>query len=115
MLSALAALTSRMRVGTIVAGNTYRHPAVLAKMAATADVISGGRLICGLGAAWQENEHRAYGIPFHAVGDRLARLDGACHVLRSFWAREKTTFEGRYYRLEDAPLAPKPVRGRTRS
>jgi alkanesulfonate monooxygenase SsuD/methylene tetrahydromethanopterin reductase-like flavin-dependent oxidoreductase (luciferase family) len=73
-LSALAALVPRLRVGTIVVGNTYRNPALVAKMAATVDVISGGRLICGLGAAWQQNEHEAYGIPFPPVGGRLARL-----------------------------------------
>jgi len=74
-LAALAPVVPRMRIGTIVVGNTYRHPAVVAKMAATVDVISGGRLILGLGAAWQENEHAAYGIPFYTVGERLARLD----------------------------------------
>jgi len=63
-LAALAAVVPKMRLGTIVSGNTYRHPAVLAKMAAQVDVISGGRLICGIGAAWQQNEHEAYGIPF---------------------------------------------------
>ncbi|MEK7715964.1 MAG: TIGR03560 family F420-dependent LLM class oxidoreductase [candidate division NC10 bacterium] len=108
-LAALAAVTPRMRVGTIVAGNTYRHPAVLAKMAAQVDIISGGRLICGLGAAWQQNEHEAYGIPFYTVGERLGRLDEACQVLKALWTRPKTAFEGRYYRLVDAPLSPKPV------
>lgn len=108
-LAALAAVTPRMRVGTIVAGNTYRHPAVLAKMAAQVDIISGGRLICGLGAAWQQNEHEAYGIPFYTVGERLGRLDEACRVLKALWTGPKTTFEGRYYRLADAPLSPKPV------
>jgi F420-dependent oxidoreductase-like protein len=108
-LAALAPLTTRLRVGTIVAGNTYRHPAVLGKMAATLDVISGGRLICGLGAGWQENEHRAYGLPFYTVAERLARLDEACQVLTSLWTQERTTFAGRYYQLEDAPLMPKPV------
>jgi F420-dependent oxidoreductase-like protein len=108
-LAALAAVTPRMRVGTIVAGNTYRHPAVLAKMAAQVDIISGGRLICGLGAAWQQNEHEAYGIPFYTVGERLGRLDEACQVLKALWTRPKTAFEGRYYRLVDAPLSPKPI------
>ncbi len=108
-LAALAAVTPRMRVGTIVAGNTYRHPAVLAKMAAQVDIISGGRLICGLGAAWQQNEHEAYGIPFYTVGERLGRLDEACQVLKALWTRPKTTFEGRYYQLADAPLSPKPA------
>src|SRR5207302_506347 len=74
-LAALAAVVPRMRLGTIVSGNTYRHPAVLAKMAAQVDLISGGRLICGLGAAWQQNEHEAYGIPFYTVAERLARPD----------------------------------------
>ncbi len=108
-LASLAAVTSRLRVGTIVSGNTYRHPAVLAKMAANVDIVSGGRLICGMGAGWQENEHRAYGIPFHTMRQRLEMLDEACEVLQSLWTRDRTTFAGRYYRLEDAPLMPKPV------
>ena len=108
-LAALAPVVSRMRIGTIVAGNTYRQPAVLAKMAAQVDIISGGRLICGLGAAWQQNEHDAYGIPFYTVQERLARLDEACQVLKALWTQDRSTFKGRYYQLADAPLAPKPV------
>jgi len=108
-LAALAPLTRRMRIGTIVAGNTYRHPAVLAKMAAQVDIISGGRLICGLGAAWQQNEHEAYGIPFYTVPERLARLDEACQVLKALWTQDRATFKGRYYQLADAPLSPKPA------
>ena len=108
-LAALAPLTSRMRVGTIVAGNTYRHPAVLAKMAAQVDIVSGGRLVCGLGAAWQQNEHEAYGIPFYPVTERLARLDEACQVLKALWTQDRSTVKGRYYQLTDAPLSPKPV------
>ena len=108
-LAALAPVTSRMRIGTIVAGNTYRHPAVLAKMAAQVDIISGGRLICGLGAAWQQNEHEAYGIPFYTVGERLARLDEACQLLKALWTQDRSNFKGRYYQLTDAPLSPKPV------
>jgi F420-dependent oxidoreductase-like protein len=107
--TALAAHLGRIRVGTIVLGNTYRHPAVVAKMAATLDVISGGRLLFGLGAAWQQNEHETYGIPFYTVGERLARLDEACQVLKQLWTRDRTTFQGRFYRLEDAPLMPKPL------
>ncbi|RPH78166.1 MAG: LLM class flavin-dependent oxidoreductase, partial [Candidatus Rokuibacteriota bacterium] len=84
-LSALAALVPRMRVGTIVLGNTYRHPAVVAKMAAQVDIISGGRLLLGMGAGWQQNEHEAYGIPFYTMRERLERLDEACQVLRSLW------------------------------
>lgn len=108
-LAALVPLVPRLRVGTIVAGNTYRHPAVLAKMAAQVDIISGGRLICGLGAAWQQNEHEAYGIPFYTVQERLARLDEACQVLKLLWTQDRSSFKGRYYQLTDAPLSPKPV------
>src|SRR5688500_5580070 len=108
-LSALAALVPRLRVGTIVLGNTYRHPAVVAKMAAQVDVISGGRLLLGLGAGWQQNEHEAYGIPFYTMGERLKRLDEACAVIRSLWTERRSNFEGQYYRLSDAPLDPKPV------
>jgi F420-dependent oxidoreductase-like protein len=108
-LSGLAGLTRRMRIGTLVSANTFRHPAVLAKMAATLDIMSGGRLICGLGAGWQENEHRAYGIPFYTMAERLERLDEACQVLKQLWTQPKTSFEGRHYRLTAAPLFPKPV------
>ncbi|MPZ97783.1 MAG: TIGR03560 family F420-dependent LLM class oxidoreductase [Dehalococcoidia bacterium] len=108
-LSAIAALVPRVRLGTLVTGNTYRHPAVLAKMAAQVDIISGGRLVMGLGAGWQENEHEAYGIPFHTVGGRLRRMEEAAQILRSLFEQEHTTFEGKYYTLKDAPLAPKPV------
>jgi F420-dependent oxidoreductase-like protein len=108
-LSALAALVPRLRVGTIVLGNTYRHPAVVAKMAAQVDIISGGRLLLGLGAGWQQNEHEAYGIPFGTMPERLERLDEACQVMRSLWTRRRSDFAGRYYQLADAPLEPKPV------
>ena len=108
-LCALAALIPRMRVGTIVLGNTYRHPAVVAKMAAQVDIISGGRLLLGLGAGWQQNEHDAYGIPFYKMRERLDRLDEACEVIRSLWTRRRSDFNGRYYQLSDAPLDPKPL------
>lgn len=108
-LSALGAMVPRVRLGTLVTGNTYRHPAVLAKMAATLDHITGGRVVLGLGSGWQENEHRQYGIPFYTIGERLARLDEACAVIRSLFREPKSTFEGKYYRLENASLEPKPV------
>ncbi|MFQ5829740.1 MAG: LLM class F420-dependent oxidoreductase, partial [Candidatus Methylomirabilia bacterium] len=108
-LSSLAMATSRMRIGSLVSGNTYRHPAVVAKMAANVDIISGGRLVCGIGAAWQQNEHDAYGIPFYTVSERLQRLEEACQVLLALWTGEKATFRGTYYRLEEAPLFPKPL------
>jgi F420-dependent oxidoreductase-like protein len=108
-LSALAALVPRLRVGTIVLGNTYRHPAVVAKMAAQVDIISGGRLLLGLGAGWQQNEHEAYGIPFYTMKERLERLDEACEVMRALWTKTRSDFAGRYYQLSDAPLDPKPI------
>jgi F420-dependent oxidoreductase-like protein len=108
-LAALAAAVPRLRLGALVSGNTYRHPAVLAKMAAGIDLISGGRHVLGLGAGWQENEHRKYGLEFSTVGGRLARLDEACQVITGLLANERTTFSGRYYQLEDAPLEPKPA------
>ena len=108
-LSALSALVPRMRFGTIVLGNTYRHPAILAKMAAQVDIISGGRLLLGLGAGWQQNEHEAYGLPFFTMRERLEHLDEACEVIRSLWTRSRSDFKGRYYQLSNAPLDPKPV------
>ena len=108
-LAALSALVPRLRVGTIVLGNTYRHPAVVAKMAAQVDIISGGRLLLGLGSGWQQNEHEAYGIPFYTMRERLERLDEACQVIRSLWTERRATFKGRFYQLSDAPLEPKPV------
>lgn len=108
-VAALAALVPRVRIGHLVLGNTYRHPAVVAKMAAGIDHISGGRFVLGLGAGWQENEHQAYGIPLFSLTERLARLDEAAALIKSLLRKERTTFAGRYYQLEDAPLTPKPV------
>ena len=108
-LAAIAAAVPRVRLGSLVAGNTYRHPAVLAKMAAGIDNISGGRMVLGLGAGWQENEHHAYGIPFHTVGGRLRRLEEACQIVRGLFDHERLSFEGRFYHVEHAPLEPKPV------
>lgn len=108
-LSALGARVPRVRLGTLVSGNTYRHPAVLAKMAATLDHITGGRVVLGIGSGWQENEHTQYGIPFYTVPERLKRLDEACQVIRSLFSETKTNFDGAYYQLQDASLEPKPV------
>ncbi len=108
-LAALASQVERVRLGTLVTGNTYRHPAVLAKMAATVDHISGGRVVLGLGSGWQENEHRQYGIPFNTFGERLAKLDEACQVIKGLFANPATNFSGKHYQLTDAVLEPKPV------
>ncbi len=110
-LAGLAATLPRAQLGALVTGNTYRHPAVLAKMAVTIDHICGGRFVVGLGAGWQENEHRAYGIPFPSVTERLDRLDEACQVIVALRRNEISSFDGRYYRLDDAPLSPKPLGG----
>jgi F420-dependent oxidoreductase-like protein len=109
VLAALAAAVPRVRLGSIVSGNTYRNPAVLAKQAVTVDHISRGRAVLGLGAGWQENEHVAYGIDFPGVTGRLDRLDEACAVITGLLRRDRTTFTGEHYRLVDAPLSPKPV------
>lgn len=109
VLAGLAATVPRVRIGAMVTGNTYRHPAVLAKMAATVDHISGGRLVVGLGAGWQENEHRRYGLPLGTAGERLARLEEACRVVKGLLHEERTTVQGRYYQVSDAPCEPKPV------
>lgn len=112
LLAAWAAITSHVRLGTLVTGNTYRHPAVLAKMAATLDHVSEGRAIIGLGAAWHEGEHAMYGIPFPSTGGRLARMDEAARVLRLLLDEPVASFAGRHYRLKDAVAEPKPVQRR---
>jgi F420-dependent oxidoreductase-like protein len=109
ILAALAVTVPRVRLGSLVAGNTYRHPAVLANIAATVDHLSGGRLVLGIGTGWQVNEHQAYGIALPAVAERLARLEEACEVLTGLLRRPTTTFDGRFYRLVDASLDPKPL------
>jgi F420-dependent oxidoreductase-like protein len=108
-LTALLTLTRRLRGGLMVTANTFRHPAVLAKMATTVDRISGGRLEMGLGAGWFEAEHEQYGLSLPAVGERLQRLEEACQVLKALWTTPRATYEGRYYRLREAVHEPKPV------
>ena len=109
LLSALAAQTKKLRVGVLVTGNTYRHPAVLAKMAATVDQVSGGRLILGMGAGWFELEHDAYGIPFDTASVRAKKLVEAVKIVKALFTEEKTTFTGKHYALKDAPFEPKGV------
>ena len=109
VIAGLAATVPRVRLGHLVLGNTYRHPAVTAKMAATVDGISGGRFVLGLGAAWQENEHRRYGIGYGSVRERADRLEEACEIITSMLANRRTDFAGRHYTLRGAPLEPKPA------
>jgi probable F420-dependent oxidoreductase len=111
-LAAVAALVPRLRVGTLVTANTHHEPAVVAKMATTVDHVSGGRCVLGLGAGWQENEHQRYGIGFPLGRERLDRLDEACQVIRSLLDLSQADFEGRYYRLDGAPMEPKPLQAR---
>lgn len=108
-LAALAAETKRLRLGLMVAGNTYRHPAVHAHMAATVDVISGGRLDFGVGAGWNEYEHQSMDIPLYPAGERIRRLGEACELTRLLWTQDISDYAGRYYRLEQARLNPKPI------
>ena len=108
-LGALAARTSRVRLGTLVTGVTYRNPALLAKTVTTLDVVSGGRAILGIGAAWNESEHRGYGFAFPPIAERMDRLDEALAICRAMFRHERATFEGRFYRVEDALDEPRPV------
>ena len=108
-LSALGAQVPNLRLGTLVSGNTYRHPAVLAKMAATLDHITEGRVVLGLGSGWQENEHEQYGIEFFTVNERLKRLREACQVIKALFNESQANFEGSFYQLKNASLEPKPV------
>jgi F420-dependent oxidoreductase-like protein len=108
-LAAFAALTERLRVGLMVTGNTYRHPTVLANIGATVDVISRGRLDFGIGAGWNELEHRSYGIPLPTTGDRIRALGEACEIIRRMWTEEAPSFEGRYYQIHEARCEPKPT------
>src|SRR5579875_3367792 len=102
LLGAVAAQTERLRVGLMVTGNTYRHPAVLANIGATVDIISHGRLDFGIGAGWNEREHNAYGIPLYSTGGRNRRLGEACEVIRLLWTEKAPDFEGKYYQLKGA-------------
>ncbi|MCX6048784.1 MAG: LLM class F420-dependent oxidoreductase [Chloroflexi bacterium] len=108
-LAALAAETSRIRIGLMVTGNTYRHPAILASIAANVDIISKGRLDLGIGAGWNEYEHASMGIPLYAPGERIRRLDESCQIIKQLFTQQLTTFEGRYYQIKDARREPKPV------
>jgi len=113
-LGALAARTSRIRLGTLVTGVTYRNPAMLAKIATTLDVISGGRAVLGIGAAWNEDEHIGYGFGFPPVRERMDRLEEALQIIKALFtegdAEHRPSFEGRYYRIERALNMPRPLR-----
>jgi len=109
VLAGLAARTKTVRLGTLVTGVTYRNPAFLAKVVTTLDIVSAGRAILGIGAAWNEDEHRGYGYEFPPVGERLSRLEEALQICRAMFREEAPTFEGRYYRIDGALNFPRPV------
>ena len=109
LLGALATQTSRVRLGTLVSGNTYRNPAHLAKIVTTLDVVSRGRALFGIGAGWFEPEHQGYGFEFPPLGERLARLEEALEIARGMLRGERPSFEGRYYRTQAALNVPAPV------
>ena len=106
-LSALAQATSRIRIGCMVTGVPYRHPALVANMAASLDIVSGGRLELGLGAGWNEQETEAYGIDLLPIGQRMDRFEEAVEVVDSLLSNEFTTFRGKYFQLEQARCEPK--------
>ncbi len=110
LLPALAAVTERVRIGTLVSPTSVHHPALLAKRAATLDQLSGGRMVLGLGAGWQINEHHAYGIELEPPGKRVSRFEESIQIVRSMLSADYTTFHGAYYDITDAPCDPKPVR-----
>jgi F420-dependent oxidoreductase-like protein len=109
LLAGLARETTRVRLGALVTGMTHRHPSVLATEVVTLDHLSGGRVECAVGAAWNAPEHRELGIPFPATSERMDRLEEALQVLRLLFTEDDATFEGEHYRLEHATYRPRPV------
>jgi F420-dependent oxidoreductase-like protein len=109
VLAGLAAATTRLRLAPLVTSVTYRHPTVIANIAAAVDNISDGRLLLGLGAGWQENEHTAYGLELGTIKQRLDRFEEAVQVIRMLRSDKRTTFKGEYYEVTDAPNQPGPV------
>src|SRR5579871_1185767 len=110
-LAAIAARSKSLQLGTMVTGVTYRNPALLAKTLTTLDVLSGGRAILGIGAAWNEQEHAGYGFDFPPVAERFGRLEEAVRICRAMFTEERPSFAGRYYRIEGALNNPRPLRG----
>jgi F420-dependent oxidoreductase-like protein len=108
-LSALAMQTSKVKLGTLVSGVTYRNPALLAKEVTTLDVISKGRALLGIGAAWNEDEHLGYGYEFPPIGQRMDRLDEALTIIKLMFTEERPSFEGKHYRIDRALNSPRPL------
>jgi F420-dependent oxidoreductase-like protein len=110
LLAALAARTSKLSLGTLVTGVTYRNPALLAKEVTTLDVISSGRAILGIGAAWNDEEHAGYGFDFPPIGERFDRLEEALEICRAMFTQPRPSFTGRHYRIDQALNVPRPIR-----
>jgi len=108
-LSAIASATKRIRLGPLVSCNSYRHPALVAKMGATLDVISNGRLEFGIGAGWKEDEYLAYGYSFPNPSTRIGQLKEAVQIIKKMWTEQKPSFQGKYYQINEAICEPKPV------
>jgi len=109
LLSAIAGITKKVRIGQVVTCNSYRSPALLAKMGATLDVISNGRLDFGIGAGWYEEEYEAYGYEYQKDSTRIAQLDEALQIIKTMWTDVKATFSGKHYRIKDAVCNPRPL------
>jgi F420-dependent oxidoreductase-like protein len=109
LMSALSTITSRVKIGTLVLCNSFRHPPLLAKMVSTLDNISNGRVEFAIGAGWFEPEYRAYGYPFPDTVTRIEQLKEAVEIIKALWTEEKPTFKGKYYSIEEAYCNPKPV------
>ncbi|MFJ6217100.1 LLM class F420-dependent oxidoreductase [Streptomyces sp. NPDC092296] len=108
-LGFLAGRTERIKLGLLVTGVTYRHPGLLAKIVTTLDVLSGGRAVLGIGAAWYEREHRGLGVPFPPVAERFERLEEALQICRRMWSDDDGPYEGRHYRLAETICSPRPI------
>jgi F420-dependent oxidoreductase-like protein len=110
MLSAIGGLTQRVQLGTLVSPVGFRNPALFAKMVATLDHITAGRVVLGLGAGWFQMEFAGYGFPFPSLRDRLRQLDEACSLMKSMWTESQPSFEGRHFRIDSVFCEPKPSR-----
>jgi len=109
-LAYMAAVTRNVRLGTMVTGSFYRHPGVLVKMVTTLDVLSGGRGVLGIGAGWYEAESREMGVPFpYSIGERMRRFEETLQIAHHMWSDDRTSFEGRYYKLEEPICSPQPI------
>ena len=110
ILAGIAARTERVQLGALVGGVTYRNPGLVAKCATTLDIVSKGRAICGLGAAWYDVEHKGLGFDFPPAGERIRRLDEAVQICKAMFTQDPATFEGRYYQIREARNIPRPIR-----